>query len=194
MSIKNVNNNYNQHVTGANQPMKSQNTKATPDSKNPSIATDTFEPSDAYKMDFDKVTSMKASLYYKIDAFEKMINALFQKQGITYNQNVGMKENLEKLIASGGVSETERQNAQAAISADGEWGIEKTAQRILDFAMALSGGDPSKIETLKNAVIKGFKQAEAAWGGALPDICYGTFDKIMKGFEEWAATGKGPAE
>ena len=57
------------------------------------------------------------------------------------------------------------------------------------MAKALSGGDVSKLELLKNAVIKGFEAAETTWGGKLPSITDETYDLIMKGFDEWAKEG-----
>ncbi len=80
-----------------------------------------------------------------------------------------------------------------AEKADDYWGVEKTAGRILDFAKALSGGDPSKIELLKNAAIKGFEEAMGVLGkdmDNMPQITKDTYDAVMKGFEEWANQSK----
>lgn len=195
MSVNNVNGNYanySTYLTEKNKPLSQQGKTAEPVeaadavSENTSTDGDKYVPSTTYKTDFDKVSAMKTTLWNKVDAFEKMVNALFKKQGIQYNEAKGMKANLEELIASGGVSEADKLAAQQAISEDGEWGVSKTAERILDFAKALSGGDPSKIETLRAAVEKGFKEAESTWGGKLPDICQQTYDKVMKGFDDWA--------
>ena len=46
--------------------------------------------------------------------------------------------------------------AQADIAEDGYWGVEKTSDRIIDFAKALTGGDPDKIEEMRDAFKKGF--------------------------------------
>lgn len=64
------------------------------------------------------------------------------------------------------------------ISEDGELGIEKTSDRIVDFAIAISGGDKSKASILKDAIEKGFKEAEKALGGKLPEISLKTYEKI----------------
>ncbi|MDL2224893.1 hypothetical protein LJC20_01620 [Eubacteriales bacterium OttesenSCG-928-M02] len=204
MSVNSTNGNYKNYSTyldskyGAQatqktEPNTGENSKATEAVEKP-VETDSFVPSTNYKMDADKVLSMKDSLWHKVDAFEKMVNALFQKQGIAYNAAEGMRANLEKLIAEGGVSEADRAAAQAAIAEDGEWGVEQTATRILDFAKALSGGDPSKIGMLKDAVIKGFKEAGAVWGGELPEICGKTYDRIMEGFDAWEKAAAGESE
>jgi len=154
---------------------------------NVSIDGDTYEKSSGYAtIDASQVTAIKKDLWTKVDAFEKMVNALFQKQGITYDQAQGMKKNLENLIESGGVSEEDKAAAQEAISEDGYFGVEKTSQRILDYAKAISGGDSGKIEQLRAAFQKGYEDAEKIWGDELPEICRQTYEKVMQGFDDWA--------
>ncbi len=79
-----------------------------------------------------------------------------------------------------------QEEAQAAIAEDGYWGVEQTAQRMLTFAQSLTGGDPSKAEEMRQAFIKGYEEAEEAWGGKLPDISQKTYDRTMELFDEWA--------
>lgn len=57
----------------------------------------------------------------------------------------------------------------------------------MNFAKALVGGDPSRAEEMRDAVIKGFEEAQKAWGGELPDISQQTYDATMKLFDDWAA-------
>lgn len=203
MSVSNVGGNYpnyNNYATEKNtsgsktaaetgKAVETKNEASKPE-ENTSADGDKFVASTEYKTDFDKVSAMKSALWSKVDAFEKMISTLFQKQGIAYNRAEGIRANLERLIAGGGVSEEERIAAQEAISEDGEWGVNATAERILDFAKGLSGGDPSKIGLLKEAFIKGFEDAKKAWGGELPGICNDTYEKVMQGFDEWENGGK----
>lgn len=87
-----------------------------------------------------------------------------------------------------------RAQAQADIAEDGYWGVEQTSSRILDFAKALTGGDPDKIEEMREAFEKGFKQATEAWGDKLPDISQRTYDATMKKFDDWAAEAQKMAE
>lgn len=86
---------------------------------------------------------------------------------------------------------TPQQQAQAAqaISEDGAWGVNAVATRIMDMAVALSGGDTSKIELLQNAVEKGFKAAGVEWGTSLPSITSRTHDEINKRFDYWKNNG-----
>lgn len=73
---------------------------------------------------------------------------------------------------------------------DDYWSADQTAQRIYDFARTLAGDDDSKLETLKNAVIEGFRQAGAAFSKKsgeknLPGVCNDTYDKVMGMFDDW---------
>lgn len=75
--------------------------------------------------------------------------------------------------------------AKQAISEDGEWGVKAVSDRIVAFAVAISGDDPVKLGTLKAAIEKGFAEAGKALGGALPDICAKTRDEVMKKLDAW---------
>lgn len=78
------------------------------------------------------------------------------------------------------------EKAKEDVSEDGYYGVKQTSQRILDFAVALTGGDPDKIEEMREAFKQGYKQAEATWGGELPDICKQTYDAVFEGFDKMA--------
>ena len=88
---------------------------------------------------------------------------------------------------------TPEQSRQAAesIAEGGEYSVDAVAGRIMDMAKALSGGDPSKIDTLRTAVQKGFQAAGVELGGELPSICGQTYDEVMKRFDEWEQEAQG---
>jgi len=86
-----------------------------------------------------------------------------------------------------------RAAAQAEIAEGGYYSVDETASRILNFAVALSGGDPNKIDLLRNAVMQGFGAAEKSWGDKLPDITQRTLEAVKNGFDEWAAAGNANA-
>ncbi len=78
-----------------------------------------------------------------------------------------------------------RAEAQRLLSEDGELGVKAVSTRIVGFAKALSGGDKSKLDELKAGIEKGFREAERAFGGKLPQICSDTYDEIMRQLDEW---------
>lgn len=92
-----------------------------------------------------------------------------------------------KFLASGNftVSEAAKVKAKELISEGGYYGVEKTSERILQFAKALSGGDASKADSLLDAFKKGYEQATKSWGKELPDICKDTYDKVVEKFDSW---------
>ena len=96
-------------------------------------------------------------------------------------------DDMWKFLAKGDFevdAETKAQ-AQADIAEDGYWGVEKTSDRILDFAKALAGNDPSKAQKLLDAFKEGYAQAEKTWGDKLPDISQRTFEAFEKKFNDW---------
>ncbi len=78
-----------------------------------------------------------------------------------------------------------RAEAERLVSEDGELGVKAVSDRIVGFAKALSGGDKSKLAELRDGIEKGFRQAEAAFGGKLPEISKATYDEVMRQLDEW---------
>ena len=76
-------------------------------------------------------------------------------------------------------------DAAQAISEDGEFGVKAVSDRIVNFAIAISGGDKAQYEKLKAAIDKGFQQAGKALGGELPAISQQTYKEVMRKLENW---------
>ena len=123
-----------------------------------------------------------------LDIVNKMMGKQAKAYGIANSDNE--EESIWSFLAKGDftVDAATKAQAQADIAEDGYWGVKQTSDRILDFAKALAGDDPEKLENMRAAFEKGYKQAEKTWGGELPDISKQTFDAVMKGFDE--LTGK----
>ncbi len=123
-----------------------------------------------------------------LDIVHKMMGKQAKTYGIANSDND--EDSIWKFLAKGDftVDAATKAQAQEDISENGYWGVKQTSERILDFAKALAGDDPDKLEKMRSAFEKGYKQAEKTWGGELPDISKQTFDAVMKGFDE--LTGK----
>jgi len=148
------------------------------------LGTATSEDIGTYTVDRKKINEIKQDFARNTESFKKMVEAMIEKQGKKVSQVL-------KDLADGKevdiVVDSETQAAaQEAISEDGYFGVNKTSERIVDFAKALSGGDKSKIETLRNAFKEGFESAKEAFGGELPEISQQTYDKVMQDFDDWA--------
>lgn len=83
---------------------------------------------------------------------------------------------------------TTPEDAQKAISEDGDWGVNAVASRIFDLASAIAGNDPEQLEKMRAAVEEGFKQAGITWKNAIgqdkmPQITQDTHAEIMSRFD-----------
>ncbi len=123
---------------------------------------------------------------------EKMINNLLDivmktisGQGSTFA--IASQDDMWKFLAEGKFTADPDTIAKAKedISEDGYWGVDKTSDRILDFAIALSGGDTSKADELLEAFKKGYEQATGTWGKELPEISKQTYDAVEDKFKQW---------
>lgn len=56
----------------------------------------------------------------------------------------------------------------------------------------MAGGDPAKIDVIRQGVEKGFQEALDAFGGSLPDISYETYDTVMQKLGDWAGVDQSP--
>ncbi|MHB8072321.1 hypothetical protein [Desulfosporosinus fructosivorans] len=112
-------------------------------------------------------------------------------KGLNYDQILKKYDGkLKEFYQNLEVDDSTRLNAQQEISEDGFWGVKQTSTRAIDFAKALSGGDPAKLGLLRDAIEAGYKAAEKAWGGELPEICRQTQEATLKGLDDWANEAK----
>ena len=151
----------------------------------PSKAEDAASTKKIYKPDTAMINKLKADA----DARTAQLRSLVEKIMLGQGNAIGTADNIWSFLRTGNftVDAATKAQAQADIAEDGYWGVEQTSDRMIDFAKALSGGDPSKIEEMREAFEKGFKMAEEKWGGELPEISQKTYDATMKKFDEWAA-------
>lgn len=108
----------------------------------------------------------------------------------TQTDNFGKANNIWRFLASGKftVDADTQKKAQEAISEDGYWGVKQTSDRIVQFATALAGDDSKALEKMRDAFIKGYKQAEKTWGGKLPDISQKTYDAVIEKLDKLSAS------
>lgn len=141
------------------------------------------EKVNTYKRNTSLVDQLKAEQAQIQERFLRTVRETITQQGKTAAQGDG----IWKMIAQGNftVDASTKAEAQAAISADGYWGVSQTSQRIVDFAKALAGTSPEMAKMARDAFEKGYRQAEEAWGGKLPGICGETYDEVMSLFDKW---------
>lgn len=152
-----------------------------------------------YTRDTVTLSEINKQVEMKLSSLRSTVENLFnmqsvktgEAQGLTYDQIMEkydgkLKDFYEKLQ----VDDSTRLNAQQEVSEDGFWGVKQTSQRSIEFAKALSGGDPSKIPLLKKAIEDAYEAAEKSWGGELPEISKQTQEATLKGLDDWANEAK----
>lgn len=147
--------------------------------------TETESATKTYKQDTDLIAKLQADADARVAQFKSLVQQLICKQSTTYGQATDIWSFLSKGDFT--VDAATKEQAQKDIAEDGYWGVEKTSDRIIEFATALTGGDPDKIEDMREAYIEAYKQAEKTWGGELPEISKQTYEAVMKKFDELAA-------
>ncbi|CAN5902265.1 hypothetical protein BH11PSE12_BH11PSE12_09480 [soil metagenome] len=118
----------------------------------------------------------------KVQNILNLIRPLIEQQGLQWSKLVSGEQKLTadpEAIAA----------AKVAIAPDGEFGVQKTAERILSFAKAAIGNDPAKLDKIRAAVEQGFGEAANFLGGKLPEISQQTLAAIQTEFDHWKANG-----
>ena len=193
MSVSGVNNTNaaNQPLTnpGQNQPANS----ATQPAQNGPAPAAVYEPSNRqqaqqFRPDRDAMHRISHQTNMRSQQLSQLVERMFGTQASTFETAIS---DLRAAIEAGFEVDPEVvAQAQRDIADDGYFGVEQTSQRILDFARAISGGDPARINLLRDAVERGFEAAERAWGGQLPEISQRTLEAVRQGFAEWEESAR----
>ena len=136
-----------------------------------------------YSQDTKAIAKLKADAEKRSGQLKSLDEQLLLKQGYKFTDST----NIYALLREGKVDvdpETAAK-AQEEISENGYWGVEQTSERLFSFATSLAGGDPARAQEMKDAFIAGYKEAEKAWGGELPEISRKTYEATIKKFDEW---------
>jgi len=141
------------------------------------------ETTKTYKQDPALIAKLKADAEARTKQLSDIVNQLISGQGQTFD--IANGKNLKSVFENLEVDPATREQAQKDIAEDGYWGVKQTSERIFDFAKALSGGDPEKMEDMRKAFEKGFKQATAAWGDELPGISQDTYKAVESLFDQY---------
>lgn len=82
------------------------------------------------------------------------------------------------------ISELSPEQATELVGEDGYFGVDQTSQRIIDFVITGAGDDIERLKSGREGILQGFKEAEKAWGGKLPEISYETLAKSLEAIDE----------
>jgi len=135
-----------------------------------------------FAMDIETVQKLMKETEEIQGSVHQMIRGLMERQGINEAQlNGGQAENMT-------VDEAAREKAQELIGPGGELSPEKVSDRIVDFSIAVFGGDTSKIDIIRGAIDRGFDEAERMLGG-LADVSKETYTLIQEKLDKWVEGG-----
>jgi len=199
MDINGVNQLFNGVNNNPNQAQGAQNNQNNPFTPfQPTVAdlapvSDIYVPGEqpqtpqSFTPDMNRVRELWSQHEARVDSFRRMVETLLgqqaERQGLADGWSINDIE----------VTDEMRSEAQAMVDEGGYFSVEATAGRILDFAVALSGGDPERIDLLRGAVERAFTEVERMFGGELPEITQQTHAAVMEGFDQWQAAGSASA-
>lgn len=165
------------------------NTDALKDTAPSESAAAEYEKSDAaekkqtVKYDAATIEKMKAEAEQKTAQLRSLVEKMLLKQG---EQFTTLKDAFDMI--KDGTIEVDDETvvaAQKEVADDGYWGVEQTSERLFSFAKALAGNDPTKADSMLEALQKGFDEATKAWGGELPELCQKTLEATKQKLSDW---------
>lgn len=139
------------------------------------------------------ISKLKADQQSRLESMQSLVEKLLNKQKGTFDlASLMKKDDVSGLNLSATFAEAAKnadpetiKAAQESISEDGYWGVNKTSDRLVSMAIALSGGDSSKADEMMAAIQKGYDKATSAWGKELPDICKDTLEATKQKMDDW---------
>ena len=124
------------------------------------------------------IESLREQSEEAFQSLRQIVVQLLKRQG--YCTEALRTKDLENVV----MDETARAEAAALIADDGPLGAEAVSDRIVQFAMAISGGDKTKISLLKDAIERGFSEVKDMLG-QLPEVSLKTYDLVMEKLDQW---------
>lgn len=141
----------------------------------------TYSKTPRKRLDASTIAALQAEAERTTENLRRLVEQLILKQDKNYKASIGGSAQDSPAITARDV-----EAAKLAISEDGEFGVKAVSDRLVDFAIAISGGDKSKLAELISAIDAGFAAAKEAMGGSLPDICNQTYNETIRKLNEWA--------
>lgn len=145
----------------------------------------TYSKPAAAKLDTAGIEELQKKADEALRPLREMVEKLLKDQGKAAKkaEKASNDTSSDKMVT---ITPEMRAEAQKQISDGGEYSVENTSTRIVEYAKSLAGDDMTKFAELKDSIEKGFAEAKKAFGGSLPEISQQTYDMTMKKLDEWA--------
>jgi hypothetical protein len=129
------------------------------------------EGADALVYNSQGTTNLTSNLQY----LRNYVAQILQEQGVQSQVEIdGEVVDITQLAPA---------EANALLQDDGYFGIDQTAGRIVDFSVALMGGDPSRAAEIRGGLLEGFQATRDAYGDGLPEITEETMRVALERFD-----------
>lgn len=132
------------------------------------------------------IEELKQKSEKHFESLKNLVRKMLEKQGYTFQDIHDGKIDWDTFE----VDDETRAEAAANVADDGPFGAEATSNRIVKFAIALSGGDPDKLGILRGAIDEGFSAVKEIFG-ELPEVSKRTYDMIYDKLEIWEKEQRG---
>ncbi len=137
------------------------------------------------KISADEATELRAKI--SENAHAVMFNSATIQANITETKDnfASQYKDFQSFLGSVGyegkpIAELSQSEAAELVSEDGLFGIKQTSERIANFVIQGSAGDEDRMRAGREGMLQGFKEAEAMWGGELPEISQKTMQAAIE--------------
>ncbi len=141
------------------------------------------EQKKTHKYDAATIEKMKAEAEMKTAQLRSLVEKMLLKQGQKFTTLADAFDMIKDGTIE--VDDETAAEAQKEVADDGYWGVEQTSERLFSFAKALAGNDPTKADSMLEALQKGFDEATRSWGDELPELCQKTLETTKKKLTDW---------
>ncbi|MGR3316926.1 MAG: hypothetical protein ACUZ8O_00380 [Candidatus Anammoxibacter sp.] len=125
----------------------------------------------------------KFSFKFKLH-IETETKAQIETQAGIFNVSQSSSFDLSFKFKSKSITTLTQGEAKEQVGDNGFFGVDETANRILNLATGDANDNDEKLRIARDAVLKGFREAEAIFGGALPQISHDTLNKVLEGIDD----------
>lgn len=137
------------------------------------------------KISSDQVSEIKAQIAENAKAMMFSSTSIQSNVSSTQDQFTKNYEEFSSFLEGIGysgqpIAELSQEEAAELVSEDGLFGVKQTSERIANFVINGANGNEDRIRAGREGMLEGFKQAEAMWGGELPEISQQTMAKAIE--------------
>ena len=126
----------------------------------------------------------KSTVRFELNVRTDTQQTIGDQNALFHFNRLGREEKDQLTYNGSPISELSQAEARDLVSDTGYFGVAKTSGRIADFVINGAGDDLDRLKTGREGMLKGFSDAEKAWGGRLPDISYQTMEKALEAVDE----------